>query len=92
MPFIRTPKLKDQESIRTAIMSAWEELLILLLLLGAVVGVCIQQDITATDTMVWVFVLLVQSQAYVAALIMSVISALPNRSLSHLSVTEELAP
>ncbi len=92
MPFIRTPKLKDKESIRTAILSAWEELLILLLLLGAVVGVCIQQDITATDTMVWVFVLLVQSQAYVAALIMSVISALPNRRLSHILVAEELAP
>lgn len=80
MPFIRTPKLKDQASIRTAILSAWEELLILLLLVGAMIGVCIQQDITATDTLVWVVVLLIQSQAYIAALVMSVISALPDRA------------
>ena len=88
MPFIRTPKLKDQASIRTAILSAWEEILILMMLLGAVVGVCVQQDIAATDTLVWVVVLLVQSQAYAAALVMSVISALPDREVVPSQVNE----
>ncbi len=81
MPFFRTPKLKNQQSIQAAILSAWEEILILLLLWSAAIGVSIQQDITATDTLVWVIVLLVQSQAYAAALIMSIISALPDRAI-----------
>ena len=88
MPFIRTPKLKDQASIRTAVLSAWEEILILTMLLSAAVGVGIQQDITATDTIVWIIVLLVLSQGYIAALAMSVISALPDRTVGSVDGSE----
>ncbi|MFZ5757239.1 MAG: glycosyltransferase [Pseudomonadota bacterium] len=76
MPFLRTPKLKDRESLWAALVLAREELLLFLLLVACAVGVALRMDADATDVRLWVAVLLVQSTPFLAAVIMSVVSAL----------------
>lgn len=75
MPFLRTPKLKDRESLWAALVLAREELLLFLLLVAGATGVALRQDANTTDVQLWVSVLVIQSTPFLAAVVMSMISA-----------------
>jgi exo-beta-1,3-glucanase (GH17 family)/cellulose synthase/poly-beta-1,6-N-acetylglucosamine synthase-like glycosyltransferase len=75
MPFLRTPKLKDRESLWSALLLSREELALCLVLLACAVGVALRQNAGATDVQLWVAVLLVQAVPLAAAVAMGVVSA-----------------
>ena len=77
LPFLRTPKLKNRESWWFALLLVTEECTIAVLLLLSALGVAFRQDWEATDVQLWVFVLMVQSLPYLAAVVMSLLSARP---------------
>jgi cellulose synthase/poly-beta-1,6-N-acetylglucosamine synthase-like glycosyltransferase len=76
-PFLRTPKMEQSAALLQAIRSASEETLILILLWSAAASVYFYLSVDDLDLLLWFVVLLVQSLPYVAALLMSVISAFP---------------
>jgi exo-beta-1,3-glucanase (GH17 family)/cellulose synthase/poly-beta-1,6-N-acetylglucosamine synthase-like glycosyltransferase len=75
LPFFRTPKIVKGRAIWHALQSAREEGLIGLALLLAAHSIFQQQGSETPDILVWIMVLLVQSIPYLAAVIMSIISA-----------------
>ncbi len=77
-PFLRTPKMEQSAPLYHAIASAREESLIMLLIWFCAAAVYYQLTLDNLDTLLWFIALLVQSIPYLAALIMSIISALPN--------------
>ncbi len=79
MPFLRTPKLKDRESLWSALVLAREELLIFLLLASAAIGVGLRIDAGNTDVQLWIAVLAIQSTPFLATVAMSLISARSER-------------
>jgi len=76
-PFLRTPKMEQATALLRALGSAREETLMMIALWTAAGAVLYQQGSNTLDTLLWIIVLLVQSVPYLAALLMSVISALP---------------
>lgn len=79
-PFLRTPKMEQSAALLQAIGAALEETIIMLLLWSAAGIVYFYFSLNDLDLMLWFTVLLVQSLPYMAAVIMSVISALPSLS------------
>lgn len=77
MPFLRTPKMRNRESWWFALLLVAEETLIALALWICAAGVALRQDFAASDVRLWVIVLLIQSTPYLAAIVMSLISARP---------------
>ncbi|TKB23227.1 glycosyltransferase [Desulfopila sp. IMCC35006] len=75
LPFFRTPKIVKGRKFWHALQSAREEGLVGLALLLAAYSIYKQQGSETPDILVWVIVLLVQALPYVAAVIMSIISA-----------------
>jgi exo-beta-1,3-glucanase (GH17 family)/cellulose synthase/poly-beta-1,6-N-acetylglucosamine synthase-like glycosyltransferase len=75
LPFFRTPKIVKGRAFWHALQSAREEGLIGLALLLAAHSIFKQQGSETPDILVWIMVLLVQSIPYLAAVIMSIISA-----------------
>jgi exo-beta-1,3-glucanase (GH17 family)/glycosyltransferase involved in cell wall biosynthesis len=75
LPFFRTPKIVKGRAFWHALQSAREEGLILTSLLLAAYGLIKLQGSETLDVLVWVMVLLVQAMPYLAAVIMSIISA-----------------
>lgn len=86
MPFIRTPKLANRHGWRSAIAAVREELLILIALWLAVWGVLVVDKAGSADTLLWVGVLLIQSLAYLAALVVSIVAAVPQWSARHIGI------
>lgn len=76
IPFFRTPKLASPNGILVALANAREEVILMLLLWGSAFGIQWVQPEPSPDVTLWSFVLMVQSLPYVAALIMSLISAM----------------
>jgi len=88
-PFFRTPKHGVRHALARGILDAWQETLILAALLLAVLGLTHQfalapglmiglpEELKGADVSVWVAVLLIQAIPYAAALLMSIIGALP---------------
>lgn len=76
-PFLRTPKMEQSAVLFKAIAAALEETLIMFLIWGAAVAMYYHLSLDSLDLMLWFIVLLVQSIPYMAALLMSVISAFP---------------
>lgn len=76
-PFFRTPKCENKPRLIQAILSAAEETLLALLLIGAAVGVLWLQGGELPGARLWGAALLVQSLPYLAALAMGLISAFP---------------
>ncbi len=76
-PFFRTPKLVHSAPLFRAILSAYEEALLLAALWCAIIGVALQQRIESADIVLWIFVLMVQSLPYLAAVIVSLLSGFP---------------
>jgi cellulose synthase/poly-beta-1,6-N-acetylglucosamine synthase-like glycosyltransferase len=73
-PFFRTPKMEQAHALRRALLSAREEGLIMLALWFSCYGVAIKQEISSSDVMVWIVVLMILSIPYLAAVIVSLIS------------------
>jgi len=76
-PFFRTPKQAKRHAVLTALSSAREEWLITFALLLAAWGVSDIKLMGSPDLSIWILVLLVQTVPYLAAIIMSLVSALP---------------
>ena len=79
IPFFRTPKMRDQGSFTLALAEAREELFMLLLLWGAAISLVLFHEVETRDAYAWLFMLLMQSLAYLAAVTMAFLSVLPAR-------------
>ncbi len=77
MPFIRTPKQAHKQAIFKALSAAREETLMLIALWLAAFGIINYFGTETLDLLVWSIMLLMQSTPYFAALVVSIISALP---------------
>ena len=77
IPFFRTPKMRSSHGLLVALAEAREELVVMLLLWGAALGISLTQPLPGIDVFFWVTVLLVQSLPYLAALVMALLSSLP---------------
>ncbi len=83
--FFRTPKLEGRSGFYQAWLSVREELLLLIALWSAALGIS-QLDVpVAWDLRLWIFALMIQSLPYLAAVVMGVISALPSTSVKDAS-------
>jgi cellulose synthase/poly-beta-1,6-N-acetylglucosamine synthase-like glycosyltransferase len=76
-PFFRTPKQANRHAVLKALGTAREEWLLTVALLLAAWGVASIKQMGSPDLAVWIFVLIIQTVPYVAAIIMSLLSALP---------------
>ncbi|UCE75681.1 MAG: hypothetical protein JSU62_07160, partial [Gammaproteobacteria bacterium] len=76
-PFLRTPKMERAKALVKAIGAAREETLLTVALWLAAGAVAYQGGADTLDVLLWVIVLLVQSIPYIAALLVSVVSAFP---------------
>jgi len=83
--FFRTPKMARTQGILKALSAAREETLIGIALLLAAASVAMIHGLETPDLVLWVAVLTVLSIPYLAAMIMSVISSLPNLRASWLA-------
>lgn len=77
IPFLRTPKMKDRESVWFALLLVSEEAILTALLWGAAIGIALtrQDNLTANDLRLWIIAITVQSLPYLAAVIMSIVSS-----------------
>lgn len=75
--FFRTPKLAERHRILAALFDCREELLFAITMLLAAYAVTAQLDTTMWDIKMWRLVLIVQSTPFIAAILVSLISALP---------------
>jgi hypothetical protein len=92
MPFIRTPKLKSKSSLGTAILLAWEEVSIMVVLWLCIIGVSLQQDTRVVDVRLWLVVLAIQSIPYAAALWLSIVNTWPERNKAQTGIPLVEAP
>lgn len=76
-PFFRTPKQAQRHALLTALSSAREEWLMTIALLLAAWGVSAIELMGSPDLSIWILVLLIQTVPYLAAIGMSLVSALP---------------
>lgn len=78
-PFLRTPKLEATAPVRSVIAVAWEEILLLGLLVGAIVGTWqVRGGFDDDAGLVWIAMLAIQALPYAATLAMAIISILPH--------------
>ena len=73
--FFRTPKAASSHSLTKALLDAREELLFAVALLLAAFAIGLRDDAYLTDTRLWMTLLVVQSVPYIAAVLLSLISA-----------------
>jgi exo-beta-1,3-glucanase (GH17 family)/cellulose synthase/poly-beta-1,6-N-acetylglucosamine synthase-like glycosyltransferase len=93
LPFFRTPKIVRGRAFWHALQSAREEGLIGVALMLAAHSILQQQGSETPDILVWFMVLLVQSIPYVAAVIMSLVSAfapLPAKLIGNITASPEI--
>lgn len=76
-PFLRTPKCEDKPAAIQGVLNAREETTLMLLLWAAAAAVAVVYGDRDRESYVWVAVMLVQSLPYLAALALSMISAVP---------------
>jgi hypothetical protein len=76
-PFFRTPKQAHKQALLKALSAAREEALLMLALWLAAAGIMLQFGTDTLDLLMWAVMLLLQSVPYAAALLVSIISALP---------------
>jgi len=76
-PFLRTPKMERASALMRALGSAREEALMALALWTAAGGILYLSGSDSLDLLLWIIVLLVQSVAYLAAILVSIVSAFP---------------
>jgi hypothetical protein len=76
-PFFRTPKQAPRHALLQALVSAREEWLMTIALLLAAWGVSQIELMGSPDLAVWIIVLIIQTVPYIAAISLSLVSALP---------------
>lgn len=76
-PFMRTPKCENQPAIVRALVSAWEECVLLALLVGGAVMVARIHGVERPESWLWVAVLCSVALPYACAMAMAVINAWP---------------
>jgi exo-beta-1,3-glucanase (GH17 family)/cellulose synthase/poly-beta-1,6-N-acetylglucosamine synthase-like glycosyltransferase len=79
IPFFRTPKMREQGGFMLALAECREELFFLVLLWGAAAGMLWIHDMETGDSWAWLFMLIMQSLAYLAAVFMAFLSVLPHK-------------
>ncbi|MET0091729.1 MAG: glycosyltransferase family 2 protein [Candidatus Thiodiazotropha sp.] len=77
LPFFRTPKQAGHSGVLRALQNAREELLMMLALLLSAGTIAWQQAAELPDARIWSLVLVLQSIPYLAAVLVSLISAFP---------------
>ncbi|MDA3790370.1 MAG: hypothetical protein PF503_17985 [Desulfobacula sp.] len=75
LPFFRTPKKVEGMAFWNALQSAREEGLVMIALVLAAYVIIQKQGSETPDVLVWIMVLLVQAIPYLAAVMMSIVSA-----------------
>ena len=80
-PFRRTPKMADAPALLQGFWMAREELLLLALTWSALAGVAMAHRLATAEARLWCLVLLTQSLPYLASVVISVMAALPARTL-----------
>ncbi|HEX4878966.1 MAG TPA: glycosyltransferase [Limnobacter sp.] len=80
IPFIRTPKLASRLAVFRALAAARDESILALALLCLVVALYFTLGVDSKENLAWSAVLLTQSLPFLAAVVVSLLSALPARS------------
>jgi exo-beta-1,3-glucanase (GH17 family)/cellulose synthase/poly-beta-1,6-N-acetylglucosamine synthase-like glycosyltransferase len=86
IPFFRTPKLAEHQNWRSALAVVREEAILLAGLWLAAAAVVIELGVDAPDLLLWVIVLLVQSLSYLASVLVSLISTMPDLPARHIGL------
>jgi cellulose synthase/poly-beta-1,6-N-acetylglucosamine synthase-like glycosyltransferase len=76
-PFLRTPKMENAPALLQGLMMAREELALLLLTWGMMVGVGMAHHMATLEARLWCALLLVQSLPYLASVSVSIMASLP---------------
>jgi len=92
IPFFRTPKLANHLTWRSAFSMVREETMLLVGLWMAAVALMITTGIDAPDMLLWVIVLGVQSLSYLAAVVVALVSTMPNLSAKYFRLKEMERP
>jgi hypothetical protein len=90
-PFFRTPKQAHKQALLKALSAAREETLLMMALWLAAGGVIHQFGTDSLDLLLWAVMLLLQSVPYTAALLLSVVSALPRLPAHWIGETGSMA-
>jgi exo-beta-1,3-glucanase (GH17 family)/cellulose synthase/poly-beta-1,6-N-acetylglucosamine synthase-like glycosyltransferase len=77
LPFLRTPKMKNAPALVQGLVMAREELVLLVLSWGALLGVGIGHHWATLETRLWCAVLFTQSLPYLASVGVSILAAMP---------------
>ncbi|CAA6605468.1 Cellulose synthase catalytic subunit [Rhodospirillaceae bacterium LM-1] len=79
IPFMRTPKMENKAAFWKGILGAWEELALACLQWSAAGAVLYNYGFYDRDAKLWALVLIVQSMPYLAAVITSLLAAVPSQ-------------
>jgi len=90
-PFFRTPKQAHKQALLQALSAAREETLMLIALWLAAGGIIAYFGTETLDLLMWAVMLLLQSVPYAAALILSIVSALPRLSAGWIGETGSMS-
>ena len=78
-PFFRTPKCENCPAMVKALAASLEETWIAFTLWSVAIGVILVQGKDTPGSVLWAYVLIIQSLPYVASLVMSIINVIPGR-------------
>jgi len=87
LPFFRTPKQAGKQAMVQALQAARTETLFLLGLSLASIGIVVRLGVDSLDLLVWSLMLLIQGIPYAAALLISILSAMPHLSAKFIGET-----
>ncbi|MBM3555440.1 MAG: glycosyltransferase, partial [Alphaproteobacteria bacterium] len=76
-PFFRTPKCEDKAALARAFLGAWDEAALAGALWLGTIGVLLGRGAYDSEARIWATMLIIQSVPYAAAVVTSVIGALP---------------
>ncbi len=79
LPFLRTPKMKNAPALVQGLVMSREELVLLILTWGALLGVGIGHHWATIETRLWCVVLFTQSLPYLASVSVAIMAAMPAR-------------
>ncbi|KAF0192718.1 MAG: exo-beta-1 3-glucanase [Gammaproteobacteria bacterium] len=91
-PFFRTPKLASGPTFFRALVTAWDEMFLMMVLWAVLGGVVYRHGWGALDLELWIATLTVQSVPYAAAVVMSLISSLARSRRQPVTPSTDVAP
>ena len=83
IPFIRTPKMASRMAVFHAVNAARDESVLAFVLLCAVGLIYFRLGFDSRENLAWCLVLVTQSLPFVAAFVVSLLSAAPARAVVH---------